>query len=213
MACSCVNFCPPILCEPPTLRFRPPLFLQTPLTSSAISFYNATPGKNSRKFCLQLKNSIDFKATQQQPSSRLKSNMWLAVPMLANLLLPSVATALDRKGSSSFQELLQFLSLADLDPSVAGLLMRILGPVFASLNFLFIIRIVMSWYPQLPVDKFPYIIAFAPTEPVLEPTRKLIPPVGGVDVSPVIWVALMSFLNEILLGQQGLLVLLSEQRG
>ncbi|MCO5579742.1 hypothetical protein L7F22_033602 [Adiantum nelumboides] len=97
--------------------------------------------------------------------------------------------------------------------ALATLLIRILSPVFTSLNFLFIIRIVMSWYPQLPVDKFPYIIAFAPTEPVLEPTRRLVPPVGGVDISCVIWVAIMSFLNEILLGQQGLLILLSQQRG
>jgi YggT family protein len=103
------------------------------------------------------------------------------------------------------------LSLAEIDPSTASTIAQILGPIFSSLNFLFIIRIVMSWYPQLPVDKLPYVIAFAPTEPVLEPTRRLIPPVGGVDVSPVIWVAIMSFLNEILLGQQGLLVLLSQK--
>lgn len=34
---------------------------------------------------------------------------------------------------------------------------------------------------------------------------------SGVDVSPVVWFALLSFLNEILLGRQGLLVLLSEK--
>lgn len=33
----------------------------------------------------------------------------------------------------------------------------------------------------------------------------------GVDVTPVVWFALLSFLNEILLGRQGLLVLLSEK--
>jgi len=36
-----------------------------------------------------------------------------------------------------------------------------------------------------------------------------VPPVGGVDVSPIIWVGMISFLNEILLGKQGLLILLS----
>lgn len=34
---------------------------------------------------------------------------------------------------------------------------------------------------------------------------------SGVDVTPVVWFALLSFLNEILLGRQGLLVLLSEK--
>ncbi|CAK9860777.1 unnamed protein product [Sphagnum jensenii] len=102
--------------------------------------------------------------------------------------------------------------LADLDPDTAKLAIGILGPLFASFNLLFIVRIVMSWYPQLPVGKFPFVIAYAPTEPVLGPTRRLIPPVGGVDVSPVIWLAVLSFVSEILLGQQGLLVLLSQQQ-
>lgn len=69
----------------------------------------------------------------------------------------------------------------------------------------------MSWYPKLPVGKFPYVIAYAPTEPLLRITRKLIPPLGGVDVTPVVWFGLISFLNEILVGPQGLLVLLSQQ--
>ncbi|KAF5840218.1 hypothetical protein DUNSADRAFT_17435 [Dunaliella salina] len=37
--------------------------------------------------------------------------------------------------------------------------------------------------------------------------------VGGVDISPIIWVALLSFFNEILLGPQGLLVLVERQGG
>ena len=33
----------------------------------------------------------------------------------------------------------------------------------------------------------------------------------GVDVTPIVWFALLSFLNEILLGRQGLLILLSQK--
>lgn len=101
--------------------------------------------------------------------------------------------------------------LGDLDPSTANIVINILSPVFLAFNVLFIVRIVMTWYPQLPVGKFPYIIAYAPTEPFLSPTRKVIPPVAGVDVSPIVWFAIVSFLNEILLGQQGLLRLISQQ--
>jgi len=32
-----------------------------------------------------------------------------------------------------------------------------------------------------------------------------------VDVSPIVWVALISFLNEVLLGKQGILVLLASK--
>ncbi|XVF09420.1 hypothetical protein REPUB_Repub07fG0091300 [Reevesia pubescens] len=113
---------------------------------------------------------------------------------------PEVTTDLSRR-----------LLLADLDPATAKLAIGILGPFLSAFAFLFILRIVMSWYPKLPVEKFPYVIAYAPTEPFLIATRKLIPPLGGVDVTPVVWFGLVSFLNEILLGPQGLLVLISQQ--
>lgn len=108
-------------------------------------------------------------------------------------------------------EQLSRIVLADLDPATAKLAIGLVGPLLSGFGFLFILRIVMSWYPKLPVGKFPYVIAYAPTEPLLSPTRKLIQPVGGVDVTPVVWFAIISFLNEILVGPQGLLVLLSKQ--
>jgi uncharacterized protein YggT (Ycf19 family) len=124
----------------------------------------------------------------------------------------SAAMAMDGGMMLHLDSILQGVPLADIDPGTARIAITILGPLFAALNLLFIVRIVMSWYPQLPANKFPFVIAYVPTEPVLGPTRRLIPPVGGVDVAPVIWVAMMSFTNEILLGQQGLLVLLSQQQ-
>ena len=65
--------------------------------------------------------------------------------------------------------------------------------------------------PQLDGKRLPWSIAVAPTEPVLGPTRRAIPPVGGVDVAPIVWVALLSFINEILLGPQGILNLLQRK--
>ncbi|GLT73630.1 hypothetical protein SLA2020_454740 [Shorea laevis] len=106
---------------------------------------------------------------------------------------------------------MQRLVIADLDPASAKIAIAFLGPFLSIFGFLFIARIVMSWYPKLPVGKFPFVIAYAPTEPLLIPARKLIPPLGGVDVTPVVLFGLISFLNEILVGRQGLLVLLSQQ--
>ncbi|KAG6488451.1 protein COFACTOR ASSEMBLY OF COMPLEX C SUBUNIT B CCB3, chloroplastic-like [Zingiber officinale] len=103
------------------------------------------------------------------------------------------------------------LIIADIDPATAKLAITIAGPFLSAFGFLFIIRIVMSWYPKLPVKKFPFVVAYAPTEPFLSITRKVIPPLGGVDVTPVVWFGLVSFLNEILVGPQGLLVLLSQK--
>jgi len=40
---------------------------------------------------------------------------------------------------------------------------------------------------------------------VLALTRRVVAPIGGVDVTPVIWVGLISLVRELLVGQQGLL--------
>ncbi|EYU42515.1 hypothetical protein ABFS82_09G027400 [Erythranthe guttata] len=109
-------------------------------------------------------------------------------------------------------KLLENLVLADLDPATAKVAIGLLGPFLSGFGFLFIARIVMSWYPKLPLEEFPYVLAYAPTEPLLVQTRKVIPPLAGVDVTPVVWFGLLSFMNEILVGPQGLLVLLSQQK-
>ncbi|KAL8465291.1 hypothetical protein ACS0TY_034699 [Phlomoides rotata] len=127
-------------------------------------------------------------------------------------LSSSAASLFDEVSNISHSGLMEKLVLIDLDPATAKLGIVFLGPFLSAFGFLFIARIVMSWYPKLPVDEFPYVIAYAPTEPLLVQTRKVIAPVGGVDVTPVVWFALISFLNEILVGPQGLLVLLSQQQ-
>ncbi|MFN5855018.1 MAG: YggT family protein [Pseudanabaenaceae cyanobacterium] len=71
-----------------------------------------------------------------------------------------------------------------------------------------VLRIVMTWYPQLPAQNFPYNLVVIPTEPLLALTRKIVPPLGGIDVSPIIAVGLFSLLREILVGQQGLLTMM-----
>ncbi len=80
-----------------------------------------------------------------------------------------------------------------------------LGVGIGAMIFLFICRIVLTWYPQITLSQFPWNLVYLPTEPLLIPTRKLAPPLGGVDISPIIWVGVFSLVREVLLGQQGLL--------
>lgn len=96
----------------------------------------------------------------------------------------------------------------------AGLVALALKPVLSVFELLMIVRIVMSWDPKLNSDKrLPWSLAFVPTEPVLAPTRNLIKPIGGVDIAPIIWTFILSLLSEILLGPQGILVLIERQGG
>jgi YggT family protein len=88
-------------------------------------------------------------------------------------------------------------------------LISIIVSIFlAVMTFLFIFRIVLTWYPQVESQKFPFSIVIAPTEPFLAPSRKLIAPIGGVDITPIVWVAIFSLIREVLVGQQGLITML-----
>lgn len=82
-----------------------------------------------------------------------------------------------------------------------------LGVIFGLMTILFIFRIVLTWYPQLDTNRFPLNVVVVPTEPILKPLRKVIPPLGGVDISPIIGVGICTLLREILLGQQGLITM------
>ena len=101
-----------------------------------------------------------------------------------------------------------------LSGAQAGTLTAVLKPTITLAEFFFIVRIVMSWDPQFDTDKkLPWAIFHKPTEPVLSVTRKIVQPIGGVDISPIIWTFILSLANEILLGPQGILVLIERQGG
>ncbi|NJQ97748.1 MAG: YggT family protein [Hydrococcus sp. CSU_1_8] len=75
------------------------------------------------------------------------------------------------------------------------------------MTLLFILRIVLTWYPQVDLNRLPFNLVAWPTEPFLVPVRKVVQPIGGVDISPIIWVAICTLLREILLGQQGIITM------
>ncbi len=110
------------------------------------------------------------------------------------------------------------LPLADVPlPGAAGVaiasllpgLNLMLGLALALWTLLFLFRIVLTWYPQVDLGKGVMRLVAIPTEPLLAVSRRLIQPIGGVDVTPVIWVGLISLLRELLVGQQGLLSLIA----
>ena len=87
----------------------------------------------------------------------------------------------------------------------------VLQPVLSLGTVFFLMRVVLSWFPNYNLNELPWSVVAAPTEPVLKPTRKLIPPVAGVDISPIVWVSILSFLSEILTGPQGLLTIMAKR--
>ncbi len=75
------------------------------------------------------------------------------------------------------------------------------------LTIVFLIRLILTWYPKFDLSKGLWLFISIPSNSILNLTRKLVPPIGGVDVGPVIWIGIISLLREILVGQQGLIKL------
>lgn len=68
------------------------------------------------------------------------------------------------------------------------LLLSVRGLASLLLNYIFwavLIRVLMSWVLPDPYHPFAQIM-IALTEPVMAPARRLLPPLGGLDLSPIL---------------------------
>ncbi|CEM37059.1 unnamed protein product [Vitrella brassicaformis CCMP3155] len=128
----------------------------------------------------------------------------LAVSGAALWLCPAVADAASSLADSS--SVLLSAVPAWLRPTKVALDVFLLA-----FTLLFFFRLVMSWYPSLKLKELPWIAVIVATEPVLKPTRELVPPAFGVDISPVVWLGITSLARELLISSTGLLTMIENK--
>ena len=89
------------------------------------------------------------------------------------------------------------------EKEVPGNVIQLLVTVIQIYSFVLLARIVLSWIPN--VDRSNQIIHFLYqiTEPVLEPVRRTIPPLGMIDISPIVVFIGLRILMELLLRAGG----------
>jgi len=75
---------------------------------------------------------------------------------------------------------------------------NIIDTIFNLLTLLILARVLMSWFRPDPYNPIVRTIIDL-TDPIMEPVRRLIPPVGGMDFSPIIVLIGLSFLQRIIL--------------
>ncbi len=73
-------------------------------------------------------------------------------------------------------------------------MISVVNIIFELLNYLLIARIVLSWIPHNRYHPIIHIV-YNITEPILEPFRNMINPVGGMDLSPIIVFFLLRLLH------------------
>jgi YggT family protein len=66
-----------------------------------------------------------------------------------------------------------------------GLLINLIDLLFTLLTFAIIARAIFSW---LPIDRYNPAVEWLDriTDPLLEPLRRFVPPIGMMDITPIV---------------------------
>ncbi|MBV9387773.1 MAG: YggT family protein [Chroococcidiopsidaceae cyanobacterium CP_BM_ER_R8_30] len=64
--------------------------------------------------------------------------------------------------------------------------------------YLIIVRVLLSWFPNVNWYAQPFSILSQLTDPYLNLFRSIIPPLGGIDISPILAILLLQFAGGIL---------------
>lgn len=87
-----------------------------------------------------------------------------------------------------------------MNPSIIGLLVDTLSTFFQIYFVLLIVRILLSWFPNVDLMSPPFSIISQLTDPYLNLFRSIIPPLGGLDLSPILAIFLLQFLSNAISG-------------
>lgn len=83
--------------------------------------------------------------------------------------------------------------------SVTELLVNFVNLLFQILSLAILIRALLSWF-NLPPGNPLVNLLFDITEPILAPLRRVVPRIGMMDITPVVALLLMNFIQT-LIGQ------------
>jgi YggT family protein len=67
-------------------------------------------------------------------------------------------------------------------------------------SLILLARIILSWIPNVDRSNQIVQLLYQLTEPVLEPVRRTIPPLGMIDISPIIVFIGLRILQSVVLG-------------
>ena len=77
-----------------------------------------------------------------------------------------------------------------------------ISQVISLYTLVIFVRIILSWFPVSPGGAFGQVnrVLYQITEPVLGPARRIIPSLGPIDISPIVVVVALSFVQSMLRG-------------
>lgn len=83
---------------------------------------------------------------------------------------------------------------------VFALLLSVLARTFSIYSLILLVRVLLSWFPNLDWGNPVLSTVSSITDPYLNAFRGLIPPIGGLDLSAILAFLALSFGERLLLG-------------
>ncbi len=78
------------------------------------------------------------------------------------------------------------------------ILLKTVDILFTILTWAIIIRVLLSWIPGVPWHHPLVRALISITDPILEPARRIIPPIGMLDISPIVVLIVLEIVHEFL---------------
>ncbi len=76
---------------------------------------------------------------------------------------------------------------------------QVVNLVFTIMFWTLFVRILMSWFPNINWYQQPYKLLKEITDPILMPFQRIIPPIGGIDFSPMVPFLLIEVLRYVVI--------------
>ena len=75
----------------------------------------------------------------------------------------------------------------------------VLDDIVRVIYILLVARMILTWVPGLPVGDRIKDAIYRSTEVVLDPIRRILPPMGGLDLSPMVTMLAIGFIHRLIL--------------
>ena len=77
-------------------------------------------------------------------------------------------------------------------------MISIIHIAFEILTYIIFIRVILSWFPHNPYQPLIKLI-YQISNPILNPIRNFVSPIGGIDISPIIAIFIIQLIKNIIL--------------
>lgn len=83
--------------------------------------------------------------------------------------------------------------------SITAYIFQFLNLLLTVLTVAILIRALLTWIPNLDPSNPLVRLLNQITDPLLQPARRLIPPMGGMDLSPIVVIVVLQLLQRLLM--------------